>query len=58
MQMVEQSSEEYLCRRKAEGVSEGTSDGATEEATDGLHGKMGGSTGIFKEERVTTWEEA
>lgn len=39
---------------KAEGVSEGATDGAL----DGLRGKVGGSTGVFKVDRVTTWENA
>ena len=46
------------CGRKAEGVPEGTTDGAMEGVTDGLRWKVGGSMWVFKEERVTTCEEA
>ena len=46
------------CGSKAEGLPEGATDGATEGTIDGLRGKVGGWTGVFEADRVTTWEVA
>ena len=43
---------------KGEGGSGGATDGATEGTTNGFRGKLDGSTGVFKEDRVTTCDEA
>ena len=46
-----------VCGRKAEGVPDGAADGATEGVLEGLCSTVGGWTGVFEADRVTTWEE-